>query len=81
MTKAEREQRASTLIGVCIAPSVLEACGLATAEGLDAFYRSRTFALLSDASTGMWHLSPATLAQIFLHERDCGELETPDEQS
>lgn len=81
MTGAEHMQRVSTLIGTCIVPAVLERSGLATERGLDAFYRSETFSLLSDPRTGMWHLSPATLAEIFRGELDGGEVETPEEQS
>ena len=81
MTSDEKRQRVSTLIGTCIVPAVLERCALATTEGLDAFLRSQTFALLSDPATGMWHLSPTTLAEIYKHEVDTGELETPEEQS
>lgn len=81
MTDAERAQRVSTLLGTCIVPAVLEECGSADERGLDAFYRSETFDLLSDPRTGMWHLSPATLAEIFRSEMNDGAIETPEEQS
>ena len=76
-----KPSRVSTLIGTCIAPAVLECAGLASERGLDAFYRSETFALLSDPATGMWHLSAATIAEVLKRELDEGELDTPEEQS
>ncbi len=74
-------QRVSTLLGTCIVPGILESGGMASVEGLDALLRSETFALLSDPATGMWHLSPATLAEIFRREAESGQVETPEEQS
>lgn len=73
--------RLSAIMGSCVAPSVLERAGMATKEGLDAFLRSETFEILSDPRTGMWHLSPTTLAEILKHELTFGTLDTPEEQS
>ena len=81
MNAETRAGRVSTLLGTCIVPSVLERCGVASAEGLDTLLRSETFALLSDPETGMWHLSPATIAEIFRREMECGQVDTPEEQS
>lgn len=81
MTNEARRQRVSALIGTCIVPALLERAGMPTPDGLDALYRSETFALLSDPATGMWHLSAPTLAGMFLRELETGSLETPEEQS
>ena len=76
-----RAQRVSALIGTCIAPAVLEYAGLASEQGLDTFFRSETFELLSNPATGMWHLSPPTIAEVLKRELESGELDTPEEQS
>ena len=76
-----QNRRLSALMGSCITPAVLERAGMATKEGLDAFLRSETFEILSDPRTGMWHLSPSTLAEILKHELTFGTLDTPEEQS
>lgn len=82
MTAANaKPNRVSTLIGTCITPAVLECAGLASEQGLDTFYRSETFELLSNPSTGMWHLSAPTIAEVLRRELDSGELDIPEEQS
>ena len=81
MNAAERTQRVSSLVGTCILPAVMEHSGLVTEEGLDMVLRSRTFAMLSDPATGMWHLSAPTLAAILQRELTGDGFETPEEQS
>ena len=71
------QDRLSTLLGTCIVPAVLEHAHV-DVDGIDEFYRSRLYELLGDASTGMWHFSPATLAQMYQDEKLTGSFEIPE---
>ncbi|WP_080798005.1 hypothetical protein [Arabiibacter massiliensis] len=73
--------RLSTLLGISIVPAVLEAAGIDGPEGIEEFYRSKLYGLLSDPQTAMWHLSPQTLATLYVEERSTGTFDVPEEQS
>lgn len=73
--------RLSVLLGTCIVPSVLALVNSQNLQEIDAFYRSKLYALLSDEKTGMWHLSPRTLADLYEEERKTGSFDPPEEQS
>ena len=75
--EAFSQDRLSVLLGTCIVPAVLEAAQV-SADGIDAFYRSKLYALLGDASSGMWHFSPVLLAQMYLEELHTGTFEVPE---
>ena len=75
------DDKLSVLLGTAIVPAVLEAVGQPTDEEIGAFYRSALYSGLSDARTGLWHLSPATLAQMYADERATGAFKVPEEQS
>lgn len=61
-------------------PSVMERLGICDAAGAARFYDSEVYALLSDRDTALWHLSPATLAEMYRQELN-GSLAVPEEQS
>jgi hypothetical protein len=76
--------RLATLLGVAIIPGIIEEFGITDSEQpefLDRLYRSQTFELLEQPSTGLWHLSAATLADIFRDELEGRQLVFPEEQS
>ena len=75
--EAYTQERLSVLLGTCIVPAVLELAQVPD-DGVDAFYRSRLYALLGDVETGMWHLSPATLAAMYQEEQRTGGFEIPE---
>jgi hypothetical protein len=49
-------------------------------DELTKFYRSRLYELLYNPDTGMWHLSPALLAELYKEELNTGSFEIPEEQ-
>ncbi|MDR3052669.1 MAG: hypothetical protein LBU48_02250 [Coriobacteriales bacterium] len=53
----------------------------AYADELEKFYASKVFAILSNQETALWHLSPATLAQMYNDEIETGNFDIPEEQS
>jgi len=79
------KDQVSVLLGVCIIPQVVaevkEACDVPEEAIIREFYASRLFDKLQNPSTGLWHLSPKTLAQMFVAERQGQEVEFPEEQS
>jgi hypothetical protein len=78
------EARLANLLGLQIVPAILSEMNVtdaAYAEELERFYGSRIFVILSDPSTALWHLSPATLAQMYNDELAKGRFEIPEEQS
>jgi hypothetical protein len=75
------DQHLTTLLGICIVPAILEILNIDDAVGIDRFYQSKLYALLSDSDTAMWHLSPALLAQLYNEELETGSFEVPEEQS
>jgi hypothetical protein len=78
------EDRLTALLGISIVPAILET--LDTPDGsyaseLERFYASKLFALLGNPATALWHLSPATLAQMYNEELETGSFTIPEEQS
>jgi len=71
----------SALLGVCIVPQIIpEIKGLYNddeATAIREFYKSDLFEKLQNPSTGLWHLSAKTLAQLYTHKT----IEFPEEQS
>jgi hypothetical protein len=81
MEQVMNEDQFSVLLGVSIVPAIFEALGVDGTTDIDRFYQSKLYALLGDPATGMWHLSPALLAQLYNEELEAGSFEIPEEQS
>jgi hypothetical protein len=78
------EDRLTALLGICIVPAILAELGVSDddyANELERFYASKIFAILSNQETALWHLSPATLAQMYTDEIETGSFDIPEEQS
>lgn len=71
------KDRLSNLLGICIVPTILEHANIPEKE-IDTFYRSHLYELLENAETDLWHLSPATLASMYLEELETGSFEIPE---
>jgi len=75
----------SALLGVCIIPQII-----AEAKAhynnheettIREFYNSTLFDKLQNPATGLWHLSPKLLAELFLAEAKGEHMDYPEEQS
>jgi hypothetical protein len=79
-----REQL-SALLGVCIVPEIVAEIskfyGGDEQAAIRGFYSSALFDKLQAPETGLWHLSAATLAEMFLAEANGQPVEYPEEQS
>ena len=75
----------SVLLGVCIVPQIIaEARALYNHQEetiIKEFYTSQLFDKLQNPATGLWHLSPKTLTELFLAEIKGQAVEFPEEQS
>jgi len=75
----------SALLGICIIPQIIaeikEFYNNQEEIAIKEFYKSNLFDKLQNPATGLWHLSPKTLSQIFLTEVKEQLIEFPEEQS
>ena len=75
----------SALLGVCIIPQIIaeikEFYNNREEIAIKEFYKSNLFDKLQNQDTGLWHLSPKTLSQMFLAEVKEQIIEFPEEQS
>ena len=75
----------SMLLGVCIIPQIIaelkEFYNNQEEAAIKEFYKSNLFDKLQNPATGLWHLSPKTLAEIFLTEVKEDVIDFPEEQS
>ena len=73
----------NAILSVTLIPQIIEL--IANKESLDdnaalnAFYQSKTYELLSDENTKLWHYSPLTLYSIWESEHKTGNLVLPEE--
>ena len=75
----------SALLGVCIIPQIIaeikEFYDNQEDIAIKEFYNSNLFDKLQNPATGLWHLSPKMLSQLFLIEVKEQVIEFPEEQS
>jgi len=75
----------STLLGICIIPQIIAEIKVFynndEENAIKEFYKSDLFDKLQNPRTGVWHLSPKTLSNIFLAEVKEKIIEFPEEQS
>jgi hypothetical protein len=54
--------------------------GQSDIQVVEKFYNSKTYEVLSDAETAVWHFSPLTIYNMWKDEMRTGELLFPEEQ-
>ncbi len=73
----------STFLGIVIVPRVVDfimgETELTSEEAINAFYRSKTYDLLSVKDSWLWHYSALTLFHMWESERDTGCIVFPEE--
>lgn len=75
------EDNYSTLLGTTTIPSVMRELNVSTLNEAAQFYDSEIYALLSEQETGLWHLSPVTIAELYREELTGALPQMPEEQS
>lgn len=77
------DEKFNSILSIALIPSTVDLIvkneGLSDIEGMNAFYYSKTYELLSKEETKMWHYSPMTLYSMWKHERMTGEIIFPEE--
>jgi hypothetical protein len=75
----------SALLSVCIIPQIIAEIkknyNNQEEIAIKEFYKSNLFEKLQNPNTGVWHLSPKTLSEIYLTEFKEKIIEFPEEQS
>ena len=74
----------NSLLSVIIIPQVLniiqEKEEIDEMEALEEFYNSKTYEVLSNEETKVWHYSALTIYMMWKEEKETGELVFPEEQ-
>ena len=77
------EKKFKTVLSTAFVPNVLELImtelKINELEAVSIFYSSKTYELLSNESTKLWHYSPKTLSIMFLHEYKHCEIIFPED--
>ena len=77
------DEKFNSILSIALIPSTVDLIvkneGLNDIEGMNAFYYSKTYELLSKEETKLWHYSPMTLYSMWKHERRTGEIIFPEE--
>lgn len=77
------DSKFNAVLSISIIPKIMEL--IVTRESLDensaltSFYESKTYELLSDKNTEIWHYSPMTLYQMWKEEKEKGVINFPEE--
>lgn len=77
------DEKFKAILSVVLIPQVVDLIvknnSLNDADALNAFYKSKTYELLSKENTKIWHFSPLTVYSIWEEERKTGKLILPEE--
>ena len=75
------DEKFNTILSIAIIPQVMDLIISKEKkdEAINAFYSSKTYELLSNEETKMWHYSPLTLYMIWKEEQETGNIIFPEE--
>lgn len=77
------DEKFKSILSIAIVPRIIDLIqtkeGLGDFESLNAFYQSKTYTLLSEEHTKLWHYSPLTIYNIWKTEKELGEIILPEE--
>ena len=75
-------ERFRTLLSLSVIPQVVDLImkgrGLGYMDAKEAFYRSRTFDVVSNQFTDAWHLSPLVIYDVYCREEREGIVDFPE---
>ena len=78
------DEKFSAMLSVILVPQIIDIIikkeKMIEDEALVRFYLSKTYKLLSDEESKLWHYSPLTLYEIWKNEYETGELVLPEGQ-
>ena len=77
------DEKFNAVLSVALVPQIVDLIAknssLNDADALNAFYKSKTYDLLSKENTKLWHFSPLTVYSIWEEERKTGKPILPEE--
>ena len=78
------DKQLNAILEISVIPKIIDLImsneGFTDIKSLEKFYHSKTFELLSDTETELWHLSPLTIYNMWKTEHETGVIEFPEEQ-
>ncbi len=77
------DEKFNTILSIVLIPQIIELIinndKLDDISAMNEFYYSKTYEMLSNEETKLWHFSPLTLYSMWKHEKKTGEVITPEE--
>lgn len=78
------DEKFASMLGVIIVPQIIDIIiqneKIKEEDALNAFYQSKTYSLLENEESKLWHLSPLAIYSIYKQEKETGELVLPEGQ-
>ncbi len=78
------DEKFNAILSVILIPQVIDLImkneSIDDIEALNTFYKSKTYDLLSNEETKLWHYSPLMLYSIWKSETETGDVILPEEQ-
>lgn len=77
------DEKFNAILSIAIIPQVIDLITdkekMDEISAIDVFYSSKTYDLLANEKTKMWHYSPLTLYMIWKSEQETGNIIFPEE--
>lgn len=77
------DEKFNAILSIAIIPQVIDLIAdkekMDEISAIDVFYSSKTYDLLANEKTKMWHYSPLTLYMIWKSEQETGNIIFPEE--
>lgn len=77
------DEKFNAILSVALIPKIIDLIvnekSLNENSALNTFYHSKTYELLSDENTKLWHYSPLMLYTIWKSEQETGSIIFPEE--
>ena len=78
------DEKFTSMLGIIIVPQIIDIIiqneKIKEEDALNAFYQSKTYNLLENEESKLWHLSPLAIYSIYKQEKETGELDLPEGQ-
>ena len=77
------DERFNSILSIALVPQTVDLIvkneGIDDISAINEFYRSKTYEMLANEETKMWHFSPLTVYSMWKHEKETGEIVFPEE--
>ncbi|MBO5046469.1 MAG: hypothetical protein J6C93_06325 [Clostridia bacterium] len=77
------DEKFNSILSIALIPQTVDLIvkneGLDDIAAMNEFYHSKTYEMLANEETKMWHFSPMTVYSMWKHEKETGEVVFPEE--